>query len=83
LANDFGIVILGGVVDRNYIGPVGVVAANVGFYRDGVLVQVPWTIKPGDKICQIVPKIIPDVREAIEANSFDPTKRGSDGFGST
>lgn len=75
--------VLGGVIDRNYRGEIGIVVANVGFFRGQTLVQEQWVVKPGMKICQLVPTIIADCREAQEVTDLDTTDRGSGGFGHT
>lgn len=82
MANKHGIHILGGVVDRGYMGEVGIVLANLGFIRDGVVVQLPWRVKPGEVLCQIVPTVILDVREAAKWPylNLPETDRGARGF---
>ena len=65
---------LAGVVDPDYTGTIGVVLHNFG--------TEDRTIARGDRIAQIIPEKadLPSIR-VVE--SLQPTKRGSDGFGST
>ena len=76
LAAKHGVTVLNapGTIDEDYRGEVKVLLINHG--RD------PYTIKPGDRIAQIV--ICPVVRVRVEAvDTLDPTGRGAGGFGST
>ncbi len=69
-----GLVTLAGVIDRDYRGEVKVVLQNVG--------QQAQAIYQGDFIAQAILEraiIVP----AIEATSLTPTRRGTQGFGST
>ncbi len=71
--------LLGGVIDNDYRGEVGVILKNLG--SKGV------EIKKGDRICQIVIIKIWD-GEAEEVNDIcnninDSTERGEKGFGSS
>jgi len=74
LAKNFGIEVGAGVVDSSYRGLVGVVIYNHGFY--------PYTMKHGDKICQLITEKINQNRYE-QVDSLDETDRGSDGFGSS
>lgn len=66
-----------GVVDSGYRGEVHVVLWNRG--EDRVV------IKPGDRVAQIVFHRLPEVRLLMVAEDvdFDPSTRGSGGYGST
>jgi dUTP pyrophosphatase len=74
LALRHGLQVSFGTIDSDYRGEVGVILYNVG---DRI------TIKPGDRIAQMVFARVPRVRllEVIELTGT--TNRGSDGFGST
>ena len=82
LAAKRGIHILGGVIDSGYRGSVGIVAMNLGFWRDGRTTHEAWTVRPGDGLCQLVPELIALVSGAVEVYDFDATERGASGFGS-
>jgi dUTP pyrophosphatase len=74
LANKNGIAVLGGVIDSDYRGDIGVILLNT---------DKKWlTINPGDRIAQLVikPVLRPDPEEVAE---LDDTARGEGGFGST
>jgi dUTP pyrophosphatase len=43
---------------------------------------VPPTLRKGDRICQLVPQVVPTF-EAIEVDDLSDTSRGEGGFGST
>lgn len=76
LARDHGITCTNapGTVDSDYRGPVTILLINHGVE--------PVTIKPGDRIAQIV--IAPVVQaELVEVDELATTERGSGGFGST
>ena len=66
LAEKTGIHVLGGVVDRNYRGEVGIIVQNLGFWDGGRVVHEAWIVKPGDKVAQIIPELIADCRQASE-----------------
>jgi dUTP pyrophosphatase len=83
LASKHGIHVVGGVIDRNYTGEIKVVLANLGFFLEGKLAQMPFKINPGDKIAQYVPTVIPRVLAAEETQELFQTDRGGGGFGST
>jgi deoxyuridine 5'-triphosphate nucleotidohydrolase len=74
LAVKFGIHVGGGVVDRDYRGPVMLILHNLG--------DKPLEIKRGDRVAQLILEKIrtPEVKEVEE---LDETKRGEKGFGST
>ena len=91
LAKKYGITVLNspGTVDADYRGPVSVLlvkSARVLHYHEK---EVPtWdnfpkhTIKPGDRIAQMVISRVPDVTitQVVELSNTD---RGQGGFGST
>jgi dUTP pyrophosphatase len=63
-----------GTIDADYRGHVMVLLINLG--------QEPFTVKPGDRIAQLV--IAPVTRaELVEVGELDSTARGEGGFGST
>jgi dUTP pyrophosphatase len=69
-----GVTVAGGVIDRDYIGNVGVILYN--FSDDEFKVNI------GDRIAQL---ILEQIRtpEIIETQNLDNTERGAKGFGST
>lgn len=79
LAKDHGIVVLNapGTIDGDYRGEVCVVLHNTS--------RTAYTIKPGDRIAQLVIAPVPRVRLAVVAAREDlgATARGEGGFGST
>ena len=82
LAEKTGIHVLGGVVDRNYRGEVGIIVQNLGFWDGGRVVHEAWMVKPGDKVAQIIPELIADCQQASES-PVGTSDRGAGGFGST
>lgn len=77
-AAKLGIFPIGGVIDQEYTGEIGVVLCNLG--GDSI------KIEPGRKIAQLVPHIIPKISKVIylgEDDEFGETSRGQNGFGST
>jgi dUTP pyrophosphatase len=74
LAVKNGIDTLAGVVDSDYRGEVKVVLINHG--------AEPFTIRPGDRIAQILVQRIEQPR-FVAASEIAPTVRGAGGFGST
>ncbi len=74
LANKHGADILGGVIDLDYRGEVGVILLNTG--------NTPFIVHHGERIAQGVLTRIADSRlEEIE--QLPETARNADGFGST
>lgn len=72
LAMKHGIHQLGGVIDENYRGEIGVVVVNMG--------TKPYTITKNERIAQMV--IAPYTRAGIEyVNDLDESSRGSQSFG--
>ena len=63
-----------GIVDADYRGDIGVIVANLG--------EEPFTIKRGDRICQL---LLRKVERVVweEVDELDATHRGQGGFGST
>jgi dUTP pyrophosphatase len=82
LALKNGIHILAGVVDSGYRGELVIVAANLGFFRNGMPTHVAWTVKAGDKVAQIVPELIWTCETAMQGE-MEATDRGGNGFGSS
>lgn len=75
LAAEYGIDVLGGVVDSGYQGEVKVILVNHG--------QFTWTAPPGKRIAQIVFQSVL-MGGMFQASEFDAkTTRGEAGFGST
>ncbi len=63
-----------GTVDADYRGEIGVIVINLS--------REPFTINPGERICQMV--VAPYTRVQWEAvEEIDRTKRGDGGFGHT
>lgn len=74
LALEYGITVMGGVIDSDYRGEVKVILQNSG----GKI----WTVQPGDRIAQLL--ILPCYQgELTVTESLSSTQRGEDGFGST
>lgn len=76
LGHKHGIVLGNGVglIDADYQGPLMISCLNRA--------TVPFTIAPGDRIAQLV--FLPIVRASFKiVASFDPSQRGSGGFGSS
>lgn len=63
-----------GTIDADYRGELKVLLINLG--------GVPVTVRPGDRIAQLVVQRVPEV-EWIEADALNATTRGSGGFGHT
>lgn len=77
-AAKLGMTPIGGVVDEGYIGEVGVISVNT--------TEVDIQIKKGNKIAQLVPEVLPNIRKVHYLgidDKFPETDRGADGFGST
>lgn len=69
-----GLTVLGGVIDSNYRGEIGVVLLNTG--------EQDYYVQPGDRIAQIAffPVWTPVFDEVDE---LDDTERGEGAWGST
>lgn len=63
-----------GTIDADYRGEIGIILINHG--------QEDFTIKPGDRIAQLVIGRVLQARFS-EVSSLDETRRGSGGFGHT
>ena len=76
LAMKHGITVLNtpGTIDSDYRGEIRVALINLS--RD------PFTIEPGERICQMVLERYEQV-EWVEAEQLDDTDRGEGGFGHT
>lgn len=74
LARDYGIQIMGGVIDADYTGEIIVLMVNTG--------NRPLNINPGDRIAQLViqPYIAPML---VVVDDLGSTERGAGGFGHT
>jgi len=64
-----------GLIDSGYRGEIKVIMINLDKRSD-------FTIKKGDKICQLVIKKI-EKAEIVETDNLDETDRNEGGFGST
>lgn len=77
-AAKLGISPIGGVIDEEYVGEIGVVLINH--------TSEPIKLKKGNKIAQLVPEVLPHINSitylGVE-DKFKETDRGSAGFGST
>lgn len=74
LALKHGIDVMGGVIDSDFRGEIGVILFN---HTDQ-----PFKISEGDRIAQlIIEKIL--VPEIMEVDSLNETQRGSNGYGSS
>lgn len=74
LALKHGLQVAFGTIDSDYRGEVGVIVYNVG---DRI------TLRPGDRIAQMVFARVPRVRLLEVAELTSTTNRGAGGFGST
>jgi len=74
LAHNHGIDVLAGVIDSDYRGQISVILQN----HSGV----PFTIKSGDRVAQILVQSIIPVNLMVVDNLNDTT-RGAGAFGST
>lgn len=75
LARNYGIDILGGIIDAGYRGEIKVILHNTSTSR--------VNFRCGDRIAQLVitPVETPRIRKVV--NFTDTTERGGNGFGST
>lgn len=74
LAYKHGIAVLGGVIDSDYRGDIGVILLNTG--------AEPFIVKQGDRIAQLI--VLPYARGIFaEVETLGDTNRGDAGFGST
>lgn len=74
LAYKNGILVLGGVIDSDYTGNIGVILVNTS--------STDFVVKSGDRIAQIIfhPYVAPVL---IETDELPETERSDGGFGST
>lgn len=63
-----------GTIDAGYRGEVGIIVYNGG--------EVPFVVKRGDRIAQMVIASLADV-ELVSTDELADSKRGAGGFGST
>lgn len=63
-----------GTIDSDYRGEIGVILINLS--------GEPFTVNPGDRICQMVLNRVPQL-EWEEVAQLSDTDRGSGGFGHT
>lgn len=77
LALNYGITVTNapGVLDADYRGQVRVILENRGNHK--------YTVKPGDRIAQLVIAMIKCTDGFVEVEDLDDTDRGVGGFGST
>lgn len=61
-----------GTIDCDYRGEIGVIIINLS--------DEPFTVNPGDRICQMVLNRVPQVKW-LPVESLDDTDRGDGGFG--
>jgi dUTP pyrophosphatase len=69
-----GQVPLGGIIDKNFVGAIGVIMANLG--------KQAWIAEPNQRICQLVEYKI-SCRTPVQVDALPGTDRGENGFGST
>jgi len=74
LKHGIGILNSPGTIDSDYRGEVVVILFNLS--------KEPFGVKKGDRIAQIVPVKLPEVK-LVEADNLTETSRGPGGFGST
>jgi dUTP pyrophosphatase len=74
LAFNFGLHVLGGVIDAGYRGEWKVIIANLG--------KKNYKFEIGDKVCQGILQVVPRAKMAL-ADKLSKTKRDKGGFGST
>ena len=74
LALKSGIDVLGGVIDSDYRGELGVMLLNTDYKT--------FSVKRGDRIAQLIIEKIA-IPKVVEIDDLDETNRGAGGFGST
>jgi dUTP pyrophosphatase len=74
LASKYGVHAIGGVVDHDYRGEIGVILINGG--------TMPFVVKDGERIAQAVLQKYEKAEFEI-VDALDETDRGEGGFGST
>lgn len=75
LAAKKGVTVLCGVIDSDYRGEIKVVLFNSSAEK--------VEIKAGDRIAQLVPMLLPNVKLDVTTEDLSYTSRGEKGFGST
>jgi dUTP pyrophosphatase len=70
-----GIMVLGGVIDEDYRGSIGVILFNSDV--------APFKISHGDRIAQGVISLLAPITEVFEVDALPDSARGVNGFGST
>lgn len=70
-----GLMMIEGIIDEGYRGPLYFGAFNVG--------QEPVTVQAGERLCQAIPQRTQDHLGAEWVESLTPSNRGEGGFGST
>lgn len=70
-----GIFVTGGIVDNTYRGELKIILNN--------LKDIPFQIKAGDRIAQLVIYLHQPAMPAVEVTEASETIRGASGFGST
>lgn len=77
-AAKLGLYPIGGIIDQEYTGELGVILCNH--------TEEPVDVLAGKKIAQLVPHCIPKINSVkflgVE-DEFEPTSRGATGFGAT
>lgn len=74
LAFNFGLHVLGGVIDAGYRGEWKVIMVNLG--------KKSYKFEKGDKVAQGILQIVPHAK-IVESKKLTESKRGKNGFGST
>ena len=74
ISSQFGLKMLGGVVDAGYRGEIKVIIHN--------LTSQPFHVEKGLKIAQMLIQSV-EQKEVIEVEELEDTERGMGGFGST
>ena len=69
-----GLKTMGGVIDSNYRGEIGVITINLS--------SEPFKVEKGMRIAQMIIQRV-EVMDVEEVNDLDETVRGSDAFGSS
>ena len=74
IALESGIVVMAGVIDRDFRGEIKILLSNFG--------SDEFRIRQGDRVAQLILEKISEV-DAIQTQSVDVTLRGSGSFGGT
>lgn len=70
------IMINAGVIDKTYTGLIKCLMVNLSYDKE-------YTVKKGDRICQLILEKIVDECDICEVDELEETNRGADGFGSS